>query len=53
MVEDPFQIAEDVAPKKPMTQEEWPAWVDSTAGTWQDDFERPPQGEYERRKSLS
>jgi hypothetical protein len=38
---------------KPMTQEEWRAWVDSMAGTWQGDFERPPQGEYEERDPLS
>jgi hypothetical protein len=44
---------EPVAAKKPMTQEEWQAWVDSMAGTWQGDFERPPQGEYEEREPLS
>jgi hypothetical protein len=27
-----------------MTQEEWRDWVVSMAGTWQGDFERPPQG---------
>lgn len=36
---DPF------ATKKTMTTEEWRTWVDSMAGTWQGDFERPPQGE--------
>lgn len=40
-------------PKQPMMQAEWSAWVDSMAGTWQGDFERPPQGEYEVRDSLS
>ena len=35
-----------------MTQEEWRAWVLSMAGTWQGDFERPPQGEYEQRDEL-
>jgi hypothetical protein len=44
---------EPLAPKKPMTQEEWRAWVDSMAGTWQGEFERPPQGEYEQREPLS
>ena len=44
---------EPVALKKPMTQEEWRAWVDSMAGTWQGDFERPPQGGYEEREPLS
>ena len=44
---------EPLAPRKPMTQEEWRAWVDSMAGTWQGDFERPPQGDYEDREPLS
>jgi hypothetical protein len=35
-----------------MTQEEWAAWVDAMAGTWQGDFERPPQGELEERDPL-
>jgi hypothetical protein len=42
-----------LATRQPMTQEEWHAWVDSMAGTWQGDFERPPQGEYEVREPLS
>jgi hypothetical protein len=42
-----------VAPMKAMTQQEWHAWVDSMAGSWQGDFERPPQGEYEEREPLS
>jgi hypothetical protein len=40
-------------PATPMTREQWGAWVDSMAGTWQGDFQRPPQGEYEERESLS
>jgi hypothetical protein len=39
-------------PKKVMTQEEWAAWVDSMAGSWQGDFERPPQGPLEERDPL-
>jgi hypothetical protein len=39
--------------KKPMTQDEWRAWVDSMAGTWQGGFVRSPQGEYEEREPLS
>ena len=31
------------AVRQTMTQEEWQAFVLSTAGTWQGDFERPPQ----------
>jgi hypothetical protein len=36
----------------PMSQEEWQRWVDKMAGSWQGDFERPPQGEYEQRDEL-
>lgn len=35
------------------SREEWEAWVDSMAGSWQGDFERPPQGEFEDRDPLS
>jgi len=44
---------EPLVPQKPMSQEEWRIWVESMAGTWQGDFERPPQGEYETRESLA
>jgi hypothetical protein len=44
---------EQLDAKQPMTQEEWRAWVGSMAGSWQGDFERPPQGEYEQREPLS
>jgi len=37
---------EPAAAKKGMTPAEWQAWVASMAGTWQGDFERPPQGEF-------
>ena len=43
---------EPVSTKPAMTQEEWSAWVLSMAGTWQGDFERPEQGEYEQRDPL-
>lgn len=36
----------------PMTQEEWRNFVLATAGSWQGDLERPPQGEYEQRDEL-
>ena len=36
-----------------MTPEAWQVWVDSMAGSWQGDFQRPPQGNYEERESLS
>jgi len=35
------------------TPAEWKAWVEEMAGSWQGDFERPPQGEYEEREPLS
>jgi hypothetical protein len=44
---------EPSTPATPMTREQWGDWVDSMAGTWQGDFQRPPQGEYEVRESLS
>jgi hypothetical protein len=45
---------EPVAAKKPITQEEWRAWVDSMAGSITDlTFERPPQGDFEERQPLS
>lgn len=44
---------EALAGRKQMTQEEWRTWVEAMAGSWQGDFERPPQGEYEEREPLS
>lgn len=35
------------------SQDEWKDWVDSVAGKWQGEFERPPQGELEEREPLS
>jgi hypothetical protein len=40
---------EQLASKKQQTREEWREWVESMAGSWHGDFERPPQGEYEER----
>jgi hypothetical protein len=36
----------------PMTQEEWRAFVLSTAGKWEGDLERADQGEYKERDPL-
>jgi hypothetical protein len=36
-----------------LSQEEWRRFVMETAGKWQGPFERPDQGEYERREPLS
>lgn len=43
---------ESVSTKKSMTLQEWPAWVDSLAGSWQGDFERPKQQDFETREPL-
>jgi hypothetical protein len=40
------------APGGAQTEREYADWVDSLAGRWQGDFERPPQGEYEQREPL-
>lgn len=45
---------EPIAAKKKWTQEEWRAFILSTAGSVTDPtFERPPQGELEEREPLS
>ena len=44
---------EPVPAKKAMTPAEWRAWVASMAGSWQGDFERMPQGDFEERVPLS
>jgi hypothetical protein len=43
---------EPASSKKTMTQSEWESWVESMAGSWQGDFERPPQGELQERDPL-
>ena len=35
-----------------MTQAEWADWVESMAGSWQGDFERPEQLPFEERDPL-
>jgi hypothetical protein len=44
---------EPLAPDKPMTREQRAPWVESMAGSWQGDFQRPPQGEYEEREPFT
>ena len=46
-------IVEPLAIEGAMTPEEWRARVQSLAGSWRGEFERPPQGEYEDRDPLS
>ena len=49
-VEVTIAIAEPKDDK--VAQEEWRQFVLSTAGAWQGELERPPQGEYEQRDEL-
>ncbi len=42
-----------VRPKKEITPEEWREGILATAGSWQGEFERPPQAELEEREPLS
>ncbi len=44
---------EAVPPARELTADEWAAFLARTAGAWQGDFERPEQGELERRDPLS
>lgn len=44
--------SEPAAPVRTMSQEEWEAWVLSTAGKWQGDFELPSLGLPEERDRL-
>ena len=34
------------------TREEWLRFIENTAGKWEGELERPPQGEYEERDPL-
>jgi hypothetical protein len=44
---------EPAAARRPMTQEEWRKFIESTAGSITDPtFTRHEQGEYERREEL-
>jgi hypothetical protein len=36
-----------------LTPAQWKAQILETGGKWQGDFERPTQGDYEQRESLS
>ncbi len=50
---DEVRVTVDTSPR-PMTQDEWRAWVFAIAGSIPDDsFVRPPQGELEEREPLS
>jgi hypothetical protein len=44
---------ESLGEKTPVPQAKCCDWVDSMAGSWEGEFQRPPQGEYEEREPLS
>jgi hypothetical protein len=46
------QVTVEPMPAAPMSQEEWQQLVLSTGGKWQGEFQRPEQGDYERREPL-
>jgi hypothetical protein len=43
---------ESATPQTPQARDEWEAAILATAGAWQGDFERPPQGQVEERDPL-
>lgn len=44
---------ESVLSEIQVSPQEWATWVDSMAGSWQGDFDRPTQGNYETREPMS
>jgi hypothetical protein len=47
------QVTVEPLPAGSMSPEDWDKGILATAGKWQGDFERPDQGEYEKREPLS
>jgi hypothetical protein len=47
------EVVVTVEPVGVPTPDEWRQRILETAGKWQGEFERPDQGEYERREPLS
>jgi hypothetical protein len=46
------ETVEAAPPRPPMNREEWLQFIENTAGKWEGELERPPQGEYEERDPL-
>ncbi|MBS0262790.1 MAG: hypothetical protein JSS02_12620 [Planctomycetes bacterium] len=46
------QVTIDPAQPRSDAPSDYSAWLDSIAGRWQGDFERPPQGVAEEREPL-
>jgi len=52
-VGEDVQVTIETLPHRDQTPAEWKSWVETMAGSWHGDFERPPQGECEERESLT
>lgn len=48
-----FEVNVSVRAKADDSQTDWRNWVAAMAGSWEGDFTRPPQGDYEERAPLS
>ena len=46
------QVTIESLPAAPFDQDNYVAWLEGLFGRWQGEFERPPQGEFERRDEL-
>jgi hypothetical protein len=46
------QVTIESLPAAPLPQENYVAWLEGIFGRWEGDFERLPQGEFERRDEL-
>jgi hypothetical protein len=44
------ETVEAASDQAPLSDEEWSKRVENLAGKWLGDFERPPQGEFEKRE---
>ncbi len=47
------QITVEPVGPEPLSSEEWRQGILESAGKWQGEFERPEQGEYEKREPLA
>ena len=46
------QVTIEPLPQKDSQRAEYLAWLENSAGRWQGEFERMPQGDFEQRDSL-
>ena len=47
-----MQVTIESLSSRPDEQTQYVAWLESIAGSWQGDFERPVPGEFEKRDAL-